>query len=313
LQQHRTPLLTSPLARRLLVTLTAPQVWVFSVLLIPSFCLFSLLQGRTGPLLAVAGWRILRTMRPARTWPALRAWFRLDTTPYWMTGKTVFDGFEKLSEEGSLLAFHPHGMLCCGWTTCNANVKFAPVTWLVADALLALPFISDFLRWNKSESVGTANMKRLLTRRRTVALLPGGFEEATLYVYGKHRVFLKRRMGFIKYALQHGYRVHPVYCFGEERTFYAFRWLTRLRLWLCSFRLPAVLFCGRLPWFFMPRRDVPIFSVVGPPIQLPRIEAPSAEEVTRWHGVYCQALLSLFDKHKGACAAEGEAARLEIL
>ena len=286
---------------------------MFSVLFVPWFVLIRLSQGRAGPALALAGWHVFRKLSPARTWPALRAWFRLDTTPYWWDGKTVFDGFEKLDDEGSLLSFHPHGMLCCGWTTCNANLRFSSVTWLVADALLSLPFISDFLRWNKSESVGIRNMKRLLAQRRNVALLPGGFEEATLYAYGKHRVYLKRRKGFIKYALQHGYKIHPVYCFGEERTFYAFRWLTSFRLWLCSFHLPAVLFCSRPLLFFMPRTDVPLFTVVGPPLQLPRLESPSAEEVEKWHAAYVLALRALFDRHKGACAAEGEAAVLEVL
>lgn len=38
----------------------------------------------------------------------------------------------------------------------------------------------------------------------------GGFQEATLYTRGHHKIFLKSRKGFIKYALQFGYKVE--YC-----------------------------------------------------------------------------------------------------
>ena len=47
-------------------------------------------------------------------------------------------------------------------------------------------------------------------------ILPGGMEEVALYTKGRERVYLKKRAGFIKYALQHGYLVQPAYTFGES-------------------------------------------------------------------------------------------------
>ena len=38
-----------------------------------------------------------------------------------------------------------------------------------------------------------------------MALLPGGFQEATLFARNRHRVYINQRKGFIKYALRHGY------------------------------------------------------------------------------------------------------------
>lgn len=37
-----------------------------------------------------------------------------------------------------------------------------------------------------------------MAQGENVALLPGGFEEATLYKRGKHRLYLRKRKGFIK-------------------------------------------------------------------------------------------------------------------
>ena len=40
----------------------------------------------------------------------------------------------------------------------------------------------------------------------SLALLPGGFQEASICKQGADRVYIKHRQGFIKYALQEGYR-----------------------------------------------------------------------------------------------------------
>ena len=204
-----------------------------------------------------------------------------------------------------MLCFHPHGMLCCGWTVANSGAALSAsrVTWLAADALLALPGIGDFLRWNATEGVGAANLRRLMARRANVALLPGGFEEATVYARGAFRVYLRRRKGFVKFALQHGYSLHPVYTFGEERTYWALTALRAPRLALNRLRLPGVLFLGTprlaaLALPFLPDPSAALLTVVGAPLRLPRIEAPTAADVALWHGRYCDALQRLFDEHK---------------
>ena len=44
----------------------------------------------------------------------------------------------------------------------------------------------------------------LFQQRSDFGILPGGMEEVALFEFGRERVYLKRRKGFIKYALQHG-------------------------------------------------------------------------------------------------------------
>lgn len=113
------------------------------------------------------------------------------------------------------------------------------------------------LRWTNTRECSAAHMRLCLGRGETVALLPGGFEEATVFRHGRCRVFVKGRAGFVKLALQHGYAVRPVFSFGEERTFRAFHWLLPLRLAVNRLKLPAVAFFG-VPWlpFFMPDPNI---------------------------------------------------------
>lgn len=283
----------SPLALILLVLGSANA-------LVPPYSL-----ARSTPLLFLLAYLPYRQLRPARPWPALRRLFRMDGTPYFKRQELVLST-PLVADSGAMLAFHPHGILCVGWTLANAHAAFtqAAVHWLAADVLLALPFLGDFLAWNATEGVGATNMRLRMATRANVALLPGGFEEATHFARGRHRVYLKGRRGFVKLALQHGYKVHAVFCFGEEQTYHAFTPLRALRLRLNKLKMPAVLFFGHKLWTlagqpFMPDPAAKMVTVVSPPLVLPRIPVPTAEEVREWHGKYVALLEATFEAHKG--------------
>ena len=104
--------------------------------------------------------------------------------------------------------------------------------------------------------------------------------------------------GIVKYALLHGYRLTPVYTFGEESTYSTMNSFQSFRLWLNKFGIPGVVFMGWPLFPLMPKRGLEIHTVVGDPLQLPKIEKPTKEDVQEWHGKYIQALQELFDKNK---------------
>ena len=186
-----------------------------------------------------------------------------------------------------LFTFHPHGILCCGWSLCGSmslELSKANIYFMGTDVLFSLPLISDMLTWYHSGAANKENMIARMKKGENLALLPGGFEEATIFAYGKHRVYIKRRAGFIKYALQHGYKILPTYTFGEEYTYYNISSFLKLRMYFNTFKLPGVAFFGQ--WFapFMPLGDAELTTVVGTPLQLPTIQNPSKEDVALWHG-----------------------------
>jgi hypothetical protein len=214
----------------------------------------------------------------------------------------------------SLFAFHPHGVLSNGFSLNGAHhmaFERADCLWLVAENLFWFPLLHDLLNWTDFDTVAKDTFHRVMPTGQNIGLIPGGFEEATLYRRGKHRVFLKKRFGFIKLALQYGYKVHPVYTFGEEYAYYTFPYLLKLRLKMNEFKLPAAVFFGRLQCCFMPRTDVDLITVVGKPLALPRIEHPTREDVKKYHNEYVVALQELFDKYKGVYAVDADA-KLEL-
>ena len=80
-----------------------------------------------------------------------------------------------------------------------------------------------FLRWTGVDTVEPKNMNKKMKKGMNFSILPGGFEEATLTDYDSSNVFIKKRKGFIKYALRYGYTLHPAYVFGENKVFYTFK------------------------------------------------------------------------------------------
>jgi len=145
--------------------------------------------------------------------------------------------------------------------------------------------------------------------RKPLALIPGGFEEATIHNSKVNRVFCKKRRGFVKYALQHGYALTPCYCFGEKETYGNLQGWWGPRFWLNGQGLPAIVPFGKWWSPLLPRAER-LHIVVGKALQLPCVASPSDADVAKWHAEYVGSLVALFDRHK---ASYGEAdAKLEV-
>lgn len=222
-----------------------------------------------------------------------------------------------VQDHDSLFGFHPHGILAVGFSFNGCwsekfRARAGTDTQFLIDGVLresnpAFKVLADC--HGGLDSLSKKVLFKNMGQGRNVAFIPGGFEDATAHTYGTDRTVIKKRTGFIKYALQHGYRVHPVYTFGECNTFYAWSGLLQFRLWLNTLGIPAIVPCG-VPFTFLPF-PVNILSYVGEPIELPKIAEPSKDEVEKWHRVYMEALVSVYDKHKEEAGLPATA-KLEI-
>ncbi|KAJ1350175.1 hypothetical protein KIN20_005903 [Parelaphostrongylus tenuis] len=126
-----------------------------------------------------------------------------------------------------------------------------------------------------------------------VVIVVGGAEEALDAHPNMHKLTLLSRKGFIKEALRSGASLVE----NPKGSL-----LRRFQTWfkeLTSISIP--LFYGRgllqLNFGFMPHRR-PINTVVGAPISVSKVTAPTAEEVSRLHNLYCEALIELFETNK---------------
>ena len=143
-------------------------------------------------------------------------------------------------------------------------------------------------------------------------MIPGGYECCTLTHNSRDRVFIKCRKGFIKYSLEYGYKVYPVYTFNENKLFIVWNYFEKIRLWLNKFKIPTFFFFGNLFFPILPRTDVELITVVGKPIEFPLISKPTKDDVSLYHEKYMNALKELFHKYKKRIGLD-ENAEIELI
>lgn len=223
-------------------------------------------------------------------------------------------GLERL-DEGVMVAYHPHGLIPCGFCLNGAirgrardSATYLPswlpmsanVSGVQAPVLFRIPLLRHILlACGCCVPATKAGMRRLFAERVTFGIVPGGSEEVAIHEPGRENLYLRKRAGFLKYALQHGYTVVIAFSFGESDLYSSVKALRPLNLWLVKklgFVLP--IFCGS--WFcpLLPRRDVPLHTVFGKALVLPKIEDPTPEQVETWHATYMRELEAVFERHK---------------
>jgi len=230
-----------------------------------------------------------------------------------------FDSVELWAAEGSLqrprsqptlLCYHPHGIFSVG--AC-ALALGGPGLFPDGLSVFTAPYIKHFAPLMhacahfmlpmriKFESVSKANMHSVMSKRvDALFLVPGGIQEATLTKAGRERLFLKRRKGFVKYALQHGYSLTPVYAFGETDVYDNLQAFMKWRLKLnegifgSPQGIPTVAPFGWRWCPILPKRRARLRVVIGPPLQLPHIRHPKRDEVEYWQAIYIQAVEKLY-------------------
>ena len=275
----------------------------------------------------ILAWPFVFNVEPkawmARLMMMISGWFKDGTT--FALERGVIHAYKTRPTAGSLWCYHPHGTgFGFGFAT-NGGLRYksndpsrfltkemanmaAPerlrqIAGLMAPFFFKVPGMRHLLLLSGTGNPATkAVMKRLFASKSDFGLLPGGSEEVLSYRSGRDRVYIKKRAGFIKYALQAGYRLFIAYTFGESDLYNSCVLCEGAQMWVLrrfGFIILPV-FWGNvrlLPW--LPRHDVSINTVVGAPLQLPRIEDPTRAEVQYWHARYIEELVALFDRHKG--------------
>ncbi|XP_048191333.1 acyl-CoA wax alcohol acyltransferase 2 [Perognathus longimembris pacificus] len=217
-----------------------------------------------------------------------------------------------------ILACHPHGLMahaCFGHfatETSGFSKVFPGITpyVLTLGAFFWLPFLRDYIMATGVCSVSKSSMDFLLTHKGTgnmLIVVVGGLAECRYSFPGCFTLVLKKRCGFVRMALQHGVALIPAYAFGEtnlykQHIFTPGGWMSRFQDWFRSIlHIYPCFFYGRgftkNSWGLLPFA-LPVTTVVGKPLPLPKIENPSQEMVHKYHQLYIEALRKLFDEHK---------------
>jgi len=226
---------------------------------------------------------------------------------------TVIHDFNKAELDPSkkyVIGCHPHGVIGLSfWSNIGAENGVLPgINYRLAtvSANFRIPFISDFLLAMGFADASPTNLKKLLQKNISTAIVIGGAAEALDSRPRYNDLTLIRRIGFVKLALEEGADLIPVYGFGETDLYSQLvpnprgsivRWGQEKFLSWFGFTIPLVKGRWRTGFWAMPRR-APLFTVVGRPIPVEKHANPSIEVIMKYHRLYVDALTTLFDDYK---------------
>lgn len=206
-----------------------------------------------------------------------------------------------------LFAMFPHGMfpmsLACAagiageifpeWGD-KASERFSSA---VASVFFKAPLLAPLLTWLGCHPCDAACLRKLV-RRGSCVLVPEGIAG----VFHSHReremVYVQKRKGFIRLAIQEGATLVPVYAFGQTQlhdvAFGPDGIAARVSRYL---RIALVIFTGQWGILPLPRRE-PLLMAIGKPLLLPKCDNPTEEEVDATHALFIERLVSLFERNK---------------
>lgn len=217
---------------------------------------------------------------------------------YFYSNGTIFEEETPFAQKNKImLAMHPHGIMATSFPLNYCRSKhFENFHFLATRLIFYIPFGGIFARWIGIEPVDNKSFENLLEKGENIIFLPGGFEDATITNHNQDQIFIKNRKGFVKYALKYGYNLYPGYSFNENRMFSCFTSFENFRLFLNRIKFPGVFFWGK--YGLLPRRDLKMYTVIGKPLILPKLEKITNEDVDKYHNLYLEKLQELYDKYK---------------
>lgn len=240
-------------------------------------------------------------------------------------------------EKSYLFCSFPHGILSVGifgaFGSSHLGVEDLfpglQIRVIILEHHFKVPFFREYAYLNNVGSSKEESIRYLLSNKpespytgRATVLIVGGASESLECKPGTYRILVKRRKGFVRLALKHGTPLVPIFSFGETDIYdqvygkegSLFR---RTQDYIRKkIGLAPVVLLGRgffqYTFGIIPQRK-PITVVVGSPIEVPKIEEPTTEQINEYHEKFIEQLCDLFEKNKHKYIENADSVFLEIL
>mmetsp|Transcript_32830 Transcript_32830/g.48150 ORF Transcript_32830/g.48150 Transcript_32830/m.48150 type:complete len:415 (+) Transcript_32830:172-1416(+) len=238
---------------------------------------------------------------------------------------TIIEDEESLQQisdqnKAAIFSFEPHDLLPYPVFAFNPALQRMPgkmgkvLHCLTSSIILRMPFIRHIYTWVRVSSVDKNTFRSFLQKGESVVFVPGGVHELTYTdpLESKDEskqsivLYLKKRKGFIKLALENGSPIVPVFGFHIEDSY------GYVAVGGDGFLATLGRSTGVLPIFFWGRFGIPfgiprpnkITVAIGKPIHVPKYDntksnaATMEELVEKYHEVFLKEMESLFERHK---------------
>ena len=161
----------------------------------------------------------------------VKQWRRFCTHPLWKLWLAYFR-FSLVMEQPNLnsgpylIPEIPHGIFPVGLFLATSLVYMDnmdhemfgnhPFVGAGADVILMLPIWRHIFGWLGVVRADRSTLSYHMAKGAHMCIIPGGIAELLLTSHKEERVFLRKRKGFVKLAIQHGFPILPCYHFGNS-------------------------------------------------------------------------------------------------
>jgi len=282
-----------------IVTLAMLVGWFYVIAVIVLVCIYATLVHQS--LVAVA---LLVVLFSSTYWPSQILWQEFIDLPIWKTWCEYFSftvmqkGKGVSPDRHYIFVEFPHGVFPLGFML-SATIVQKVLTGLrvegaIASILFRIPVLAQLCHWFGSRPATTGNIHKLLDQG-SAGLMAGGIAEIFLSSREHEKVYLKKRKGFVKIALQRGAPLVPIYYFGNTQLL-DFAGGPAMQKVSRSLRMSLLLFYGR--WYLPVPYQVPITMVIGEPMEVEQVDNPTDEQINQLHERFVAELHKLFDEYK---------------
>jgi 2-acylglycerol O-acyltransferase 2 len=149
-----------------------------------------------------------------------------------------------------------------------------------ADAVFTFPVMRHIMAWLGTRPISKQTIAKILEEGHHCVILPGGIAEMYVTNTYEETIYLKKRYGTVKLAIQQGANIVPCFFFGNTSIFDVpggsgkESWLSKVSR---KIRASIIFFYGR-HFLSVPYRH-PLHVVYGEPIEVIQKNDPSNEEV----------------------------------
>ena len=159
---------------------------------------------------------------------------------------------------------------------------------------MKFPIIKHMVGIFGSCDASSRTLTKVLKKRSTV-LYAGGIAELFLTDDAEERLYVNKRKGFVKVALQTGVAIIPLYIMGNTTTLKVAKGKTLAKL-ARTMGMSITWFWGVWGTFVpLPKK---VLMVVGKPMELPQIDSPDQATIDKYHSQYIEEVKRLFDSYK---------------
>ena len=206
---------------------------------------------------------------------------------------------ENIRNDRSIYMWHPHGVFCLSQFfhigTNYTNWTMRNIKGTAFSLLLWLPFMKEIYEELGAISTDYCPMKETLLNNVSVSVAAGGMREM-LY---EDSAILSKRRGIFKMALETGTPLVPIVSVNENSlcSIVDIPWIQdKLKVYDMCVPIPTFKSIYKMIGILNKPLKEPIFSVVGNPIPVTRIEHPTEEDIAKLRKQYITQLKELYKK-----------------